>query len=139
MTGQIPVRRGESDRGALLRALKYLENGRALLIFPEGTVERQGKLLEPGAGSAMLALRSGVPILPIGLIGTRRILRTWKSWLPKVIITIGEAYQPEISAGSSRKIALREVTEEMMWKIAALLPPEMSSREIVQIISDQPE
>lgn len=140
VTGQIPVRRGESDRGALLEALKYLESGRALLVFPEGTVERQGKMLKPAAGSAMLALRAGVPVLPIGLIGSRKILRTWKSWFPRVTIAIGEAYLPEIPAGTSRKVALQQVTEEMMAKIAALLPPEMSSGAVVtQIASEQQE
>lgn len=137
LTGQIAVRRGESDRGALLQALKYLEAGRPLLIFPEGTVERQGKLLRPQAGSAMLALRSGVPILPVGLVGTRRILRTWRVWFPGVTITIGEPYLPEVVAGTARKLSLQRVTDELMQRIAALLPPEMSSREMKQPLIDR--
>src|SRR5881227_1446937 len=84
-TGQIPVRRGESDRAALEKALACLRDGKALMIFPEGTVERQEKMIPAQAGAAMLAMRSGVTVLPIAHVGTRRILRTLRSmWFPRV-------------------------------------------------------
>src|SRR5579872_743720 len=62
-TEQIPVRRGESDRAALEKGLAYLKEGRALGIFPEGTVERKTTMISALTGVGMLAIRSGAPVL----------------------------------------------------------------------------
>src|SRR5438552_2931790 len=75
-TRQISVHRGESDRVALEKALSYLREGKALVIFPEGTVERQERMITAHPGVAMLAVRSGATILPVAHSGTRRILRS---------------------------------------------------------------
>ena len=124
-TGQIPVRRGESDRAALEKALAYLRDGKALLVFPEGTVERQEKMIPAQAGAAMLAIRTGVTVLPIAHVGTRRILRTFRSmWFPRVTIQIGEPFTIELPANLPRKVALQQVTEEIMFPIAKMLPAE---------------
>src|SRR5580704_5247114 len=72
-TGQICVRRGESDRAALEKGLAYLQEGKALGIFPEGTVERKEVMIPALTGVAMLAIRSGVTVLPIAHMGTRRV------------------------------------------------------------------
>ena len=74
-TAQIPVRRGAADRPALEKALRYLSEGKAIVFFPEGTVERQEQMMEAHPGVALLALRSGATVLPVALSGTRRILR----------------------------------------------------------------
>lgn len=122
LTGQIPVKRGESDRAALEKALAYLHQGRAVLIFPEGTVARQGQMLAAHPGAAMLALRAGVPILPVAHTGTRRIFVGRQSWRPHVEVWIGEPYVPQVPEGVSRKAALRMVTEDLMKRIVHLLP-----------------
>lgn len=124
LTGQIPVRRGESDRSALEKGLAYLKEGKVLMLFPEGTVERQEKMIPARAGAAMLASRGSVTVLPIAHVGTRRILRTPRSWFPRVTITIGEPFTPTLPAGLPRKAALLYVTDEIMYRIAAMLPPE---------------
>ena len=124
ITGQIAVRRGASDRVALEQALAYLRDGRALVIFPEGTVERQERMIAAHSGAAMLALRAQVTIQPVALIGTRRIVRTWRSWFPKVTIQFGEPYIPALPEGMPRKQYLELVTKDIMQRIAVMVPPE---------------
>lgn len=122
LTGQIPVRRGASDRAALEQALAYLRQGRAVMIFPEGRVEKREMLLPAHTGAAMLALRAGARILPIAHTGTRRILRSLRSWFPRVCIQFGEPLKPQLPEGISRKAGLQLLTEEIMERIAAMLP-----------------
>lgn len=124
LTDQIPIHRGESDRAALEQALGYLRQGRAVTIFPEGAVAQHGRLLDAHTGVAMLALRSGAPILPVAHRGTRRIFIGRGVWLPRVEVRIGEPYVPQVPAGLSRKAALKMVTEDLMLRIARMLPPE---------------
>src|SRR5579883_491071 len=124
LTGQIPVHRGESDRAALEKALSYLRAGRAVTIFPEGAVARHERLLAAHTGAAMLALRSGVPVLPVAHTGTRRIFIGRRAWFPRVDIRIGEPYVPQVPEGISRKAALRLVTEDLMLRIARMMPDE---------------
>jgi len=123
-TGQIRVRRGESDRAALEKGLAYLQEGKALSIFPEGTVERKEVMIPALTGVAMLAIRSGAMVLPIAHTGTRRVLRSPRYWFPRVTITIGEPYTPALPANVPRKVGLQRVTDEMMFRIARMLPPE---------------
>ncbi|HEX6971434.1 MAG TPA: lysophospholipid acyltransferase family protein, partial [Limnochordia bacterium] len=73
--GAFPVRRGALDRQAIRSALELLARGEAVVLFPEGTRHRSGGLLPGQQGVAMLASRSGAPIVPVGLVGTRRLFR----------------------------------------------------------------
>jgi 1-acyl-sn-glycerol-3-phosphate acyltransferase len=74
--GFIPVDRGDRTRSAATveAALARLRGGRSLVIFPEETRTRTGELLPFKKGAALLALKSGLPILPVGIAGTRRVL-----------------------------------------------------------------
>jgi 1-acyl-sn-glycerol-3-phosphate acyltransferase len=124
-TGQIPVHRGTSDRAALDMALGYLREGKAVMVFPEGTVARKEQMIAAHAGAAMLAIRSGATVLPISLTGTRRILRTLRSaWFPRVSIQIGAPFVPSIPEGAGRKAELKVVTQEIMQRIAGMIPIE---------------
>jgi len=123
-TGQIPVHRGESDRAALEKALKYLHEGKALMVFPEGTVERQEQMIAAHTGAAMLAMRSGATVLPVAHTGTRRVLRSARVWFPPVRIQIGDPYVPTLLEGIARKAGLQVVTQEIMARIAGMLPTE---------------
>ena len=123
LTGQISVRRGAGDRAALAEALAYLQQGRAVMVFPEGTVERQEQMLPAYSGVAMLALHSGATVLPIAHTGTRRILRSFRVWFPRVSIEIGAPFTPQLPAGVARKAGLQIVTQEIMERIANMLPP----------------
>jgi 1-acyl-sn-glycerol-3-phosphate acyltransferase len=124
-TGQIPVHRGASDRAALEKGLEYLREGKALVVFPEGTVERQEQMIAAHTGAAMLALRTSATVLPIAHTGTRRILRSLRtSWFPRVNIQVGTPFVPTTSEGVPRKAELKAVTQQIMERIALLLPPE---------------
>ena len=69
-----PVRRGKPDRQALHRAEELLKQGEALVIFPEGRLSETGELQDLNPGVVMIAMRTGAPILPVGLIGTNRVV-----------------------------------------------------------------
>lgn len=69
-----PVKRGTADRAALSRALELLAAGEVVVVFPEGRDSVTGDLQPFEAGAALLALRSGVPVVPIGLRGTSEFL-----------------------------------------------------------------
>ncbi len=125
ITGQIPVQRGVADRVALERALASLREGKALVIFPEGTVERQEQMIAAHTGVAMLALRSGATMLPVAHAGTRRVLRLSGGWRPRVTVHIGEPYVPTLPAGMSRKVGLQVITNDSMQRIAEMMPLEL--------------
>ena len=102
-SGVIFVRRGEGDRSAQRLALATLERGGALGVFPEGTRSRDGRLAEGRAGAALLAMRTGVPILPVGVAGTQHLFRD-RQLVPrrsKVTIRIGPTFQLPLQAAAS--------------------------------------
>jgi 1-acyl-sn-glycerol-3-phosphate acyltransferase len=72
--GAFPVRTSGSSRGALKEALRFLKDGNALLIFPEGEREfSDGKLLNFKTGAARIATRANIPILPVTIRGGHKI------------------------------------------------------------------
>lgn len=121
LTGQIAVQRQGSDRAALEQAITYLHEGKAVVIFPEGTVERQEQMIAAHTGVAMLAWHTGVTVLPLALTGTRRILRFHGHWLPHVTVHIGAPYVPIVPQGIARKEGLQIITNDIMRRIATLL------------------
>ena len=70
----IPIRRGGWDSAAFRRVETMLDRGIPVLIFPEGTRSKTGEFLEPKAGIGMLAIKLGMPILPLFIDGTQRPL-----------------------------------------------------------------
>ena len=118
LTGQIPVHRGAHDHEAIEKGLAYVREGKAVMIFPEGAVEKQGRMLPAHTGTALLAVRTGVPVLPIALCGTRRILRSFRIWFPKVDVEIGKPFIPVLPPDVSHKAGLQCIAEEMMTRIA---------------------
>jgi 1-acyl-sn-glycerol-3-phosphate acyltransferase len=123
--GSIWVRRGEVDRRALREALDVLEQGGVLGLAPEGTRARGTYALQEGkTGTAYLATRADVPIVPVGLAGTERIkdnlLRLRRTYVRAVV---GEPFRlPE--NGRVRGQKLHEYTDLIMRRIAELLPEE---------------
>jgi 1-acyl-sn-glycerol-3-phosphate acyltransferase len=102
--GGFPVERDGSDRKALREAMAMLEAGEPLLVYPEGTRQNGPKIqpLEPGA--AYLALRTGVPIVPVGIAGSEEILRGHSSKLPRfarVAMVVGEPLVPPARTGGA--------------------------------------
>ena len=72
--GAFPVKRGESDFGAMREALKRLKEGRVVLIFVEGTRQIGHERPKPRLGSGFLAMKSGVPIVPVYVQGTDKVM-----------------------------------------------------------------
>jgi 1-acyl-sn-glycerol-3-phosphate acyltransferase len=69
-----PVKRGVPDRAALKRTLDYLRQGEVVCVFPEGKRSVDGRLSPIEAGIGMLAVKTGAPIVPVGIRGTDRVL-----------------------------------------------------------------
>jgi len=69
-----PIKRDSADRAALRRAEDLLKRGEAIVLFPEGRCSQSGRLQRMQPGAALLALRAGVPIVPIGLRHTNNLL-----------------------------------------------------------------
>ena len=118
--GFVPVDRGIRSRGAATveAALKLLKRGRSIVLFPEETRTRDGELLPFKPGAALLALRSGFPLLPVAVAGTRRVLpRGTLDMTPgRVVLSIGE---PIPVAGRSVR-ERDELTREARHAISSL-------------------
>jgi 1-acyl-sn-glycerol-3-phosphate acyltransferase len=125
--GAIFIRRGEVDRRALRRAVEALEQGKVLGIAPEGTRSKAGTLQEGRAGAAYIACLTGVPLLPVGVIGVEKVLgKLRRLRRPQVRVVIGHSFAlpPLPSKVSGRSKRLREYTTQIMLRIAELLPEE---------------
>ena len=125
--GVVGVRRGAGDLEAFKLARKVLDDGNVLTIFPEGTRSPTGAMQAAKEGATVLAVRSGAPILPIGIVGSQRFWAKGKL-LPRIgrrmTVRVGETFTLAMPAGSDRHDSMRRATAEMMSHIAALLPPE---------------
>jgi len=117
------VRRGQPDRRALRKALAVLASGGVLGIAPEGTRSKTGALQRGKPGAAYLALRANVPLLPVALTGTERFFRDLaRLRRPHLRVVIGKPFRLEVPEGTERP--LQALTDQMMQRLAALLPPE---------------
>jgi 1-acyl-sn-glycerol-3-phosphate acyltransferase len=117
-----PLRREGADASALREALRTLKEGRALLVFPEGTRGPEGELRAPKAGAGMLAVLSGAPVVPVYVSGSggawprgRRFPRR-----SRVTVTFGAPLVFEAREVGARKERYAEVTQAMMGAIARL-------------------
>jgi len=120
--GAFPVHRGRLDRQAMRIAEKALTDGGVLVIFPEGQRSRSGKLRKASAGATLIALRNGVPILPVGITGTENISGIRSIFnRPHLIVNIGKPFHLPKSRG---KIDREERTDYLMKHIAEVLPEE---------------
>ena len=126
--GVHPVDRGAADIDAFRTAERVLSEGHVLMIFPEGTRSPTGELQKPKDGLAMLALRTGAPIVPIGIADTDRVWPKGRL-LPRpgghATMRVGRPFRPadELPEGLDRKSAKAAATELIMRRIAAELPP----------------
>lgn len=122
--GGIWLRRGVGDRTALRKALELLERGWIVGIAPEGRRSPHHALAPGRHGAAFLALRAGVPLLPVGLTGTEKIGRSLLHLRrSETSIRFGEPFRLSTDGARSRKDAFRMGTAEIMRRIAGLLPP----------------
>jgi 1-acyl-sn-glycerol-3-phosphate acyltransferase len=123
--GAFPIRRGESDRDALRQAGEVLAAGQVLVVFPEGHRTETGGLGPGLPGTAMIALRAGVPIVPVAVWGTERMFKGWRfgPFAPVVRVRYGEPFRLA-DDGASRREVLQTGIDTIMQRIAALLPAE---------------
>ena len=127
----VGVRRGAADLDAFRAARRVLDEGHVLAVFPEGTRSPNGTLQEAKEGIAILALRTGAPILPVGISGTHKFWpRGQKLFRPGAYLRmrVGRPFHVERAEGRDRKAAQREATRQIMTRIAELLPPRSVAR-----------
>jgi 1-acyl-sn-glycerol-3-phosphate acyltransferase len=126
--GVLPVDRGAADVEAFRMASRVLEAGQVLVIFPEGTRSPTGELQQPKDGLAMLALRTGATVVPIGISNTDRVWPKGRK-IPRLgghaTMRIGEPFKIAdlLPPETDRKSAKRLATTLIMRRIAALLDP----------------
>ena len=107
-----PVRRGEADRQAFQTTLRLLRQGEVVGMFPEGTRSRGGGLRAAYPGAALLAMRAGVPIVPVGIVGSEQVLH-WprRALRPRLEVHIGEPFTLTASSQGAPREALASQTE----------------------------
>lgn len=112
--GVFGVDRGKADVGAIKTAMKKLKDGEKMVIFPEGTRVDEGEDgHEAKNGAAMLALRTGVPIVPIYIPGK-------KKWFQRTTVVIGTPYHPESADKRPTPEEYKAIGDDLMARIAAL-------------------
>lgn len=111
--GIFGVERGKSDVTAIKTAMKFLKSGEKLLLFPEGTRVKGEDSTSAKTGAAMLAVRTGVPVLPIYIPSKKR-------WFRRTPVVIGEAFYPDIPDKKATSEEYHAIAEEIMGHIRAL-------------------
>ncbi|MEL4896874.1 lysophospholipid acyltransferase family protein [Crocosphaera sp. Alani8] len=109
--GAYPVKRGASDRSAIRSALAAVKDGWLVGIFMQGTRTADGVIDDPKLGAAMIAAKAQVPLLPVSLWGTEKILKKGSPIPRSVPLTmrVGEIIQPP---ESNKRQALEDVTQK---------------------------
>jgi 1-acyl-sn-glycerol-3-phosphate acyltransferase len=123
--GLIPVHRDQYDREVLRRALQVLAEGRVLALAPEARQSPTCTLERGRNGAAYLALRSGAPLLPIGITGTETMYSAWRKLRrPRLTVNIGVPFhlRGPLAHGADRHAQLDAGREQIMGRVAALLP-----------------
>lgn len=117
--------RYNADFGTIKAVIKRLKQGDLMVVAPEGTRSKKETLIEGQAGTAFFAMKTGVPIIPVGLTGTedrlimqaiRRLRRS------DVTVRVGEPFWLPARGDQERDEFLKDSTDEIMCQIAALLP-----------------
>lgn len=129
--GAIPVRRGAGQAAldALDQQRQILETGAAVALYPEGTRSLDGRLYKGRTGVAFLALQTGAPVVPVGLIGTDRVMPVgakFPSLRERVTIRFGKPLTLTHHGPASSGKARRAATDEIMTAIHALSGQELA-------------
>ena len=123
--GMIPIDRsgGEASEGALRTGLRVLDEGGVMGLFPEGTRSPDGRLYRGRTGIARMALKAGVPVIPVGLVGMFAVQPAGRL-MPKpgkVEVRIGKPMDFSRYAGmEDDRFVLRSITDEIMYELMVL-------------------
>jgi len=124
--GAIPVKRGEYDRNVIEKMLAVLQDGRPLMIFPEGGRSHEPKLRRAQPGVAYLVNKAQVSVLPVAVIGTQdELLKDMFRFKRNLIqVKIGKPFQlpPITERGEARREARQRNADQVMLEIGKLLP-----------------
>jgi 1-acyl-sn-glycerol-3-phosphate acyltransferase len=125
--GAFPVDREGADLSAIREAQAVVHDAFLLLMFPEGTRSKDRQLHQGFAGTALIAYRTGAPIIPVAITGTEHL--KWPGLFfrpfvgPRVTVTFGKPfYPPKVERITTQ--AARIATDEIMRHVAELLPEE---------------
>jgi 1-acyl-sn-glycerol-3-phosphate acyltransferase len=119
------INRGKPDRRALEQALNILRAGRVFGLAPEGDYSKTRSLQKGHDGAAYLASRTGVPVVPLVIYGQENLFTSLLSLKrPLVRVVFGEAFVLPGTPNYANGKQLGDYTEEIMRKLAAILPPE---------------
>jgi 1-acyl-sn-glycerol-3-phosphate acyltransferase len=119
------LNRDEADTHAIRAARDHLQSGGCLGIAPEGTRSPDGKMHLAKTGVAFLADRCGVPVIPVAISGTDRAFKLLKRLKrPPLSIQFGEPFHLPPLNREDRDTSLRGNTDEIMCRIAIMLPPQ---------------
>ncbi len=124
-TGNIPIDRGGADAaaGALISAKRVLAEGELFGIYPEGTRSHDGRLYRGKTGIARLALETGVPVVPVAVVGTDVVAPPGKKFgtITRPTVRFGEPMDFSRYAGMENdRYILRSITDEIMYEIMRL-------------------
>jgi 1-acyl-sn-glycerol-3-phosphate acyltransferase len=125
--GAIFVERYHADFVAMREVMKRLKKGGVLTIAPEGTRSETGSLQPGHSGAAYLAAKTGVPIVPVSIVGTEdehMVANLKRFQRAPVTIRVGEVYTLLPLPKENREGTIQDYNDEIMCRIAALLPVE---------------
>lgn len=121
--GAFPVKRGTADRAALKKAIDYLQNGKVVGMFPEGARSLDGKLMKPEPGVGMIVLRAQVPVVPVALVNTEKLLPPHSVFFKftKLKMVYGKPIPLDDLYGQNGREAVEEVGRRIMAGIDEML------------------
>lgn len=119
-----PVVRHTADRAALRRSFQILEDGQALILYPEGTRIDSGVLAQPEPGAGFIAQRAQCPVVPVALFGSRDCLPRGAKWPRRkpVSVTFGKPFIVARKRANGERVSFEDASATIMLKIAELLP-----------------
>ncbi len=123
--GMTWIKRGEPDIKTMREIITRLKKGGALVIAPEGTRSKTASMIKGESGVIFIAAQSGAPVIPVGVTGTEdAVVKTrWKKMQRlKITLYVGKPYTPPSVKGAGHEHAIEAATEDLMCRIAALLP-----------------
>jgi 1-acyl-sn-glycerol-3-phosphate acyltransferase len=139
----IPIERGTVDRTALKSCLDALAEGKIVAVAPEGTRSGNGRLLPGKAGIALLAVRSGAPILPMSYWGGEHFWDNLKQFRRTPFhVCVGRPFVVDTNGQGLSKEVRQRIVDEIMFKLAELLPEQYQGvypnpeREVYQYLRD---